>query len=438
MPCFFRAISHLATLRLRRIAVAALAAPLLGLGGAASPAFAEGIGFGIRPGQTLAERTSDLGLVYRNEENPFVQEFWALGRYHGQYHWANGSNGEDEGWEDRRFRVGFQTRLLKNLIVHAQAISGSDFRPEYNGFTELWVGWRFSDALMLTVGQQKHRFTHDRNVSSRYLQTLERSQLTNMFAADYTPAVTLSGRVKGWQYYGGIFSNATGRAIGSAMVELDSGYSLLATATHDASRFFATDTAQFNVSVVHSDARENATNLNRFDNGIASALILTDGPGSMVSEVTLGLGADAGNAYGVNLQPGYFLTRRLQAVGRYQFAFSNGDRGLQPQRRYERPAGLPAGDQYQALYAGFNYYLADHRLKLMTGIEYSELGGETVVTGSVAFRMFWGPQSRGPFPMAVILPPPKRLSSAAGPVPDELQLAGVASGLSDFVMDPDL
>lgn len=424
-----------------RPAVAArpLAAVLLFLTLAAvGPARAQVIGFGISEGNTLAQRTSDLGLVYRNDQNPWIQEFWTLGRYHGQYHWSDGSAGEDEGWEDRRFRLGFQTRLFRNLTIHAQAISGSDFEPRYNGFTELWVGWRFNDAIMLTIGQQKHRFTHDRNVSSRYLQTLERSQLTNMFAADYTPAITLSGRVKGWQYYGGIFSNATSPSVGEAMVELDSGYSLLFTATHDASRFFSTDTAQFNFSLVHSDARPNATNLNRFDNGLASALILTEGPGSLVTEVTLGLGARAGNAYGIYVQPGYFLTRRLQAVGRYQFAFSNGDTGLQPQRRYERPAGLPPGDRYQALYAGFNFHVADHRLKLMAGIEYADMGGENVVTGSVAFRTFFGPQSRGPFPMAVILPPPRRIGDVgAGPVPDAARFAAGSPG-PVAITDPDL
>lgn len=397
---------------------------------------AEGLGFGIKPGDTLGERTKDLGQVYRNDDNPVIQEFWLLGRYHGQYHWANGSNGEDDAWEDRRFRLGFQTRLYEKLVIHAQAISGSDFDPTYNGFTELWAGWRFSDAIMLTIGQQKHRFTYDRNVSSRYLQTLERAQLTNMFAADYTPGVTLSGLVKGWQYYGGIFSNNTGRAVGEAMVEWDSGYSLLFTGIRDVSQFFPTDTAFYNLSFVHSEARDKATNLNRFDNGLASALILTEGPASLVSELTLGYGADAGNVYGINLQPGYFLTRRLQAVGRYQLAFSNGDLGLQPQRRYEVPAGLPPGDRYTALYTGFNFYIAEHRLKLMSGIEYSDMGGEHVVTGSVAIRLFWGPHSRGPFPLDTILPPPKRAAAGVGPVQDELRVA-TASLLPAF-MDPDL
>lgn len=126
----------------------------------------------------------DLGCLLRDDQAPLLNEFWLLGRYHGQYHWADGEDRNAQGYESRRFRLGFQARLVQNLTVHAQMVSGSDLDPFYNGFTELWAGWRFSDALVLTVGQQKHRFTHDRNVSSRYLNYLERSMLTNMFGAD--------------------------------------------------------------------------------------------------------------------------------------------------------------------------------------------------------------------------------------------------------------
>lgn len=53
----------------------------------------------------------NLGLVYQNDDNPVVQEAWLLGRYHGQWHWADGSNGEDDGYEDRRYRMGGQARM---------------------------------------------------------------------------------------------------------------------------------------------------------------------------------------------------------------------------------------------------------------------------------------------------------------------------------------
>lgn len=347
-----------------------------------------------------------LGRLYRNDENPVLQEFWVLGRYHGQYHWSEGSDGEDEGWEDRRLRAGFQARMLDKLTVHAQAVSGTDLDPLYNGFTELWAGWRFSDALTLTVGQQKHRFTHDRNVSSRYINYLERGLLTNMFGLEYTPAVTLSGTVdKDWAYYTGVFSNATSRNIGEAFTDLDSGYSLLASVTRDLHGAGGMDTTHVNVAYLHSDANANATNLTRFDDGLNTAVIVTRGAHSLVAELTAGFGGTGGSAVGLNLQPSWFVTRRTQLVARYQVAVSGKPTGLNSQRRYERPAGLGSGDFYQAGYAGVDYYLAGHRAKLMAGLEYARMEGRHVWTTSVAVRTFFGPHSRGPFPMASMLDP---------------------------------
>jgi hypothetical protein len=64
---------------------------------------------------------------------------------------------------------------------------------------------------------------------------------------------------------------------------------------------------------------------------------------------------------------------------------------------------MTTGDLYQAGYLGLNYYIVGHRLKLMSGLEYARLGGEDTWTGSLALRLFWGPHSSGPFPMAQML-----------------------------------
>lgn len=359
------------------------------------------------PRKPAPEPFPNLGLLYRDDAASGLNELWVLGRYHGQYHWSNGGAEDDEGWDNRRFRLGTQFRMFKNLTVHAQSVSTddpNDFDPEYNGFTELWVGWRFDEAFMLTVGQQKHRFTHDRNVSSRYISYLERSQLTNMFRADYTPAVTGSGRIGKWSYYAGVFTNKTSSHMDDSFTDLDSGESLLATVTRDLGDAFGTDTAHLNVSAVHSEANANATNLNVFEDGIASALILTDGPASLVAEVTAGLDSTRGDAYGLNLQPTLFLTDKFQLATRYQYAVGDGTDVLQAQRRYERPAGLNRGDEYHAAYVGLNHHIAGHRFKMMYGAEYATLGGDECITFSVMVRMFFGPHSRGPFPMVDTLP----------------------------------
>jgi len=64
----------------------------------------------------------------------------------------------------------------------------------------------------------------------------------------------------------------------------------------------------------------------------------------------------------------------LPAVLRYQFALSEGNNGLQLQKRYEEevvPTGF--GDPYQAVYAGINDLIFGDRLKLKTGAEYSSM-----------------------------------------------------------------
>jgi hypothetical protein len=282
-------------------------------------------------------------------------------------------------------------------------VSGSNIDPFYNGFTELWTQWAFSPEFALTIGQQKHRFTHDRNVSSRYLNYLERSMLTNMFKIDYTPAVTAQGTINDFNYYTGFFSNATGTDMIEAFTDLDSGYSFLAASYYNLGHSLNTDTAYLHASYLHSDTNQNATNMDVFDNGLSSALILTKGSTSLVSEITAGIKGIYGNAIGINIQPGLFISDKVQLVGRYQLANSNNDVGLQPQRRYEKPAGLPTGDLYQATYFGVNYYIAKHRLKFMNGLEYSSLGGQDVWTASTMIRMYFGPHSGGAFPMDQML-----------------------------------
>lgn len=347
---------------------------------------------------SLGDRLENLGRLYKNRDNNFLNELWLLGRYHGQYYWSEGSAGEDEGHEIRRLRIGAQATLFKKLTLHAQMVSSSDANPFYNGFTELWASWAFDDLFVLTVGQQKHRFSHDRNVSSRYINYLERGMLTNTFSLDYTPAVTFSGKNGNFSYYTGVFSNATGRNIGNAFSDFNSGWSYIASATYDLGKSLSKNTAHVNVGYLYSQANDNATNLDRFDQGISSALILTNGSASLVTEALVGVGGEDGTAYGINIMPGYFLTDDMQLVARYQVAVSRDEKGLTGQRRYERAAGLPPGDFYQAAYFGVNYYIAKHRLKLLTGIEYATLGGENVWTASTAIRFFFGPHSNAPFP----------------------------------------
>lgn len=355
------------------------------------------------PGALLRE-IEDLGKLYSSSEDSLVQEIWILGRYHGQYYWADGPIGQRDDFESRRFRLGGQVKLLSGLTLHGQAVSGRDLTPLYNGFTELWAQWRFLPEISITIGQQKNRFTHDRNVSSRYLNYLERSMLTNLLKLDYTPAITLQGEIGDYSYYTGIFSNATGPNMRKSFTELDSGYSALLAVYHDLGTAFSFDTVTLYGSYLHSEVNKSATNMDRISDGLSGAVIITAGHGSLISEVTAGIDRNQGRIMGLNLQPTYFLDTTTQLVTRYQVAVSSAEQLMDPQVRYEREVGLEAGQLYQALYLGVNFHLAKHRLKLMYGLEYANMSGEDSWTASSMVRFYFGPHSGGAFPMNSVLP----------------------------------
>jgi phosphate-selective porin OprO/OprP len=87
-----------------------------------------------------------------------------------------------------------------------------------------------------------------------------------------------------------------------------------------------------------------------------------------------------GHVWGLTLEPTWMLLDELfgnsdplQLALRYQYASSNEDNGLHLQRRYEEKVTEGEGDNYQAFYAGLNYFLYGHKLKLMLGGEYARM-----------------------------------------------------------------
>lgn len=51
---------------------------------------------GAKTGESLSlgDQLENLGRLYHNKDNPFLQTFWLLGRYHGQYPLGERQRGE--------------------------------------------------------------------------------------------------------------------------------------------------------------------------------------------------------------------------------------------------------------------------------------------------------------------------------------------------------
>lgn len=335
---------------------------------------------------SIYDKIWGLVKLYNNKENPVIQELALTGRYQGQYHWTDADSGHFEGWENRRFRSGFDARLFHDFEFRAQFESDEAFDEVYSQFTELYVAWNQSEAFKLTVGRQKPRFTHEWDTSSRNLITFERSMLVNQFKPNYTTGISAAGKIGHWIYYTGVFSNTAEEVLG-----IGGGTSGILTVGYDFKDAWHLDMAEWRVQGIYSSHSDEDRIWIYFDTGVATNLLLKKGKIGLNSELLFGTG-DKSDALGVMLMPTYDLTKKLQIVGRYQLATSNEDNGLVGQRRYENDSGGGPGDLYNAAYLGFNYRIYGDKLKLLGGVEYANMQGDkgfdgfTFLTG---VRVYW-------------------------------------------------
>lgn len=359
-------------------------------GTAAPPAPAE-------KGSSVPADIRGLAQIYRNDRNPFLQEFSLTGRYHGQYWLADAESGSDDDWEHRRFRLGFRALLLdRKLEVKAEMFSNlsEDDDPFYDGLTEAYIRYSPSKTFSLTVGKQKPKFSQDWSLSSRLIPTIERSALINQFQPDYASGISGEGTVGRFGYYAGLFSADT---IGAGdrstnFGDFDGGLAGVAGISWDFSGATGLDTSLARLDVVISEVDAADDVFHVFDYGVAGSIELKRKPWGLVSEVVYGHLDSGGGNWGLRIQPAWDITERLQFVARYQLGLSTEATGLRGQRRYERAVGGGDGDVYNAAYAGLNFLLYGQKAKLMTGVEYANMDGPSGYDGWTAVagvRLYW-------------------------------------------------
>ena len=349
------------------------------------------LGLAVAPAMAdeALERLWDMANLYEDENNSVVQYLHITGRAHGQYHWSEGGESDDDAWEMRRFRLGLEAGMFSDFIVKAEVQSAPDFDPVYNGLSDLSIHWRPSRAFGVTVGKHVARFTYDYGTSSKHHPAFERNLLLNQFRPDRAPGVTFYGDLGKVRYFTGVFTNTPGSVVGDEFTHFDGGGTFIASLGYDLHESWHLDGAEARLDYHHSEHNAASVIYNRFDDGVAASLALRQGRATLVAETICGLGGESGDAAGLYVMPGWYVSEKLLLVARYQIFASDHEDGLDAQRRYERAAGLERGDLYQAVYAGFNYFIHGDKLKLMGGIEYATMNGRDAWTGLLGVRMFW-------------------------------------------------
>lgn len=333
---------------------------------------------------SLFDRIWSVADLYKDESNPFIQELSLTGRQQNEYYYFDASQGSADGWVNRRTRIGLKGRFFQDFILHGELdLDLQNRNPVYNKLTDAYLQWAPSKAFAITVGKHGAKFTLDGHTSSTRLFTMDRSNIANnfWFPEEYVPGVSVSGSSGNWLYNVGYFSSGEatpefGRFNAGSFALVNLGYNL--------SDALGLDRAILRTDFVYQDPHPGNT-FTRQNEMVGSVnMVIEQGP--------FGLGTDLVGAkgylgqpdlFGLQFMPSVYLneSRTLQAVFRYLYINSRGDRGIRF-ARYENQIAPGRGDEYNEFYLGLNYYIYGHKLKLQTGVQYTDMSDRTNTGGN--------------------------------------------------------
>jgi len=371
-------------------------------------------------GESVYDKIWSAATLYKNSDNPILQEFALQGRLQIQsiYGDAGGDSfntsdykdipaNEERVWGDdievRRARFGFKSKWFQNWKFEGQIDVDVDADPNlYENIYDLFVTYAPSDAFNISFGKTKVKFSREQEISSKEIVTFERGLVSGILTPGELTGIWANGKGIGghWLYEAGVYGNDRQREF----TDNEGGYIFLGKVGYDYSSQAGFDSAIASVHLMHntepgfvtpSDTVNYAFGTSpNYGNSFALTNDITQGRFGLVTELLYGNGNQAvSDIYSLTVIPSYFVAPGLQVVGRLQVANSSDPNGLRVPSRYERLAAGDdeSGNTYVSTYLGLNYYLYGSKLKIMNGIEYSTMGGGTYdgYTAMTGLRFFF-------------------------------------------------
>jgi len=383
------------------------------------------------PSKDFCEWWKGLGTLYSNPENPYIQEFKFIGRFHYQYGLVDGKGaGNEVNYETdelRRFRMGASSKFLDYWDLYAETEISDDQRPRGGDlairFQHMWqLKMHFDakqafdldriDGLKFGIGSREINMSYEWVTSSKRIKTVERSAISNKIWA-----------------YNSEFANPTGVWVVTELKPITWTIGVFSTTQDDWIAPF--EDGELYYSNVHwdvydgpsgedTDVRWTAFYQDRsgddevlaggLDWATALSVQHKQGPWELHVEGIAGnngkqSNADReGNFWAAVVMPSYWIVAdSLEAVARFQYQGSEESQGIRLNSRYVRRAGardnLPTfangrSDEHYSVYAGLNKLLCGHQHKIMIGVEYDSLhqdGNELYRgwTALTAYRTYW-------------------------------------------------
>lgn len=333
------------------------------------------------PTPSVYDQIWGLAQVYKNDNNPILEEFDLTGRGQFDYFNVDSSRGNNDFFEIRRLRMGFDSFWADRTIELKATVDTAlrSYNAEeifYNRMTDLFLSFHFNDAFIVRVGKFEPHFGYDREFTDNQQKFFERSffddQVFNNTGNDYLSGVSVAGRLGCFGYQAAVFSNNVDKEFG----QFNGGQSYLAEVNYDFSKTLGADKALWALDYMNMQNNANSNVFNTMRNAAATYFDYQKGKAGLVTQLGYGNGISTkGDIYEFMVMPTYLITHNLEMVFRYQLGLASQDNGITTLNRQEKTVGKFTGDTYNAFYLGMNYYLYGQKLKLMAGEQYDDLSG---------------------------------------------------------------
>lgn len=415
----------------------ALPVVMIGSAHAETPQAEQSVLESINQGDWCEWLSNKPGTLYKNPDNPYIQEFQVFGRLQWQaaYLWGEdttGYNFSDDYTEVRRARLGVSMKFLQYFGIKANVNMADDRSNSvarwpggqklgwgYEDFDEALISFDIKkafdigalDGLTIKYGRHKLAISHEAHESSKKIMTVERSAIANKVYGSRRPTgATIVGELGDWEGTIGVFSTDALTPVGGN-TEFIGGWND-GIAYYGSLGYTLNDQWSFLADFVYNDADLSGGDDNLFTYKWAFSLS-ADYDAGVWGVVLNGIYGDNGSGrfgalaparqgdfWGFVAMPYYWIVEdKLQAVVRYQYQGSQNTRGIRVNSRYvRRNHGAPVngqiaggrGNEHHSLYAGLNWLVCGHNLKFMTGLEYDWLNAPGAgTTGDVSALTAW-------------------------------------------------
>jgi phosphate-selective porin OprO/OprP len=323
--------------------------------------------------------------LYRNDDSRAVQRIRLSGRFQHDYALVDADQGNHDEWNVRRLRLGGQVTFLRDFTFHGEAeLNPQERDPLYVRLTDFSVEWSRRPSFVLTVGKQGVPFTSEGATSSRELITMDRSNLANniWFPQEYMTGVSVSGEAAAWVYQVGVYSaGAANREFG----EFSGGIFTLGLLGYDFAEALGFDEALVTGNYVYQQEDPANTFTRELAHVLSVHTRFDDNAWGARTDLALAAGyLGQSDLWSVMVTPFYDVTPKLQLVARYTLVTSDDSNGVRLATYENRVVPTGRGDRFREFYAGANYYLYGHRLKLQTGVQWGEMRDRAADGGAYA------------------------------------------------------